>query len=78
MRWPARSRHPRLPHETLVIHGRDDKVIPLSNVADPGAVDPPLATARVRPLRPLDADRTQRRAFNQLVGNFLAEADAAN
>jgi 2-hydroxymuconate-semialdehyde hydrolase len=29
MPWPARGRHPALPNETLVIHGREDKVIPL-------------------------------------------------
>jgi len=63
-----------LPHETLVLHGREDKVIPLSNS---------LTLAQWIPKVQLHvfghcghwtqiehADR-----FNRLVGNFLAEAD---
>lgn len=63
-----------LPHETLVLHGREDKVIPLSNS---------LTLAQWIPKVQLHvfghcghwtqiehADR-----FNRLVGDFLAEAD---
>ena len=63
-----------LPHETLVLHGREDKVIPLSNS---------LTLAQWIPTVQLHvfghcghwtqiehADR-----FNRLVGDFLAEAD---
>ncbi len=64
----------QLPHETLVLHGREDKVIPLSNA---------LTLAQWIPKVQLHvfghcghwtqiehADR-----FNRLVGDFLAEAD---
>lgn len=64
----------QLPHETLVLHGREDKVIPLSNA---------LTLAQWIPNVQLHvfghcghwtqiehADR-----FNRLVGDFLAEAD---
>ena len=63
-----------LPHETLVLHGREDQVIPLSNS---------LTLAQWLPNVQLHvfghcghwtqiehADR-----FNRLVGDFLAEAD---
>jgi len=66
-----------LPHETLIIHGRDDQVIPLATS---------LTLAQM-------IDRSQLHVFGrcghwtqiehaarfaQLVGNFLAEADTAN
>jgi 2-hydroxymuconate-semialdehyde hydrolase len=64
----------KLPHETLVLHGREDKVIPLSNS---------ITLAQWIPKVQLHvfghcghwtqiehADR-----FNRLVGDFLAEAD---
>ena len=65
-----------LPHETLVIHGREDKVIPLSNS---------LTLARWIPNAQLHVfghcghwiqiEHSNR--FNRLVGDFLAEADAS-
>ena len=70
----AEARIRQLPHETLVLHGREDKVIPLSNA---------LTLAQWIPKVQLHvfghcghwtqiehADR-----FNRLVGDFLAEAD---
>lgn len=61
-----------IPHETLVIHGRDDRVIPLQNS---------LTLAQWIPSAQLHVfgkcghwtqiEHTAR--FNQLVGNFLAE-----
>jgi 2-hydroxymuconate-semialdehyde hydrolase len=63
-----------LPHETLVIHGREDKVIPLSNS---------LTLADWIPNAQLHVfghcghwtqiEHSAR--FNRLVGDFLAEAD---
>jgi 2-hydroxymuconate-semialdehyde hydrolase len=73
MPWPAaRPTYGPLPHETLVIHGRDDQVIPLQNS---------LTLAQWIPSAQLHVfgrcghwtqiEHTAR--FNQLVGNFLAE-----
>jgi 2-hydroxymuconate-semialdehyde hydrolase len=65
-----------LPHETLIIHGREDKVIPLSNS---------LTLADWIPNAQLHVfghcghwtqiEHSAR--FNRLVGDFLAEADLA-
>ena len=65
-----------LPHETLVIHGREDQVIPLSNS---------LTLAQWIPNAQLHVfghcghwtqiEHSDR--FNRLVGDFLAEADAS-
>ena len=65
-----------LPHETLVIHGRDDQVIPLANS---------LTLLQWIPRSQLHVfgrcghwtqiEHSER--FNRLVGGFLAEADAA-
>jgi 2-hydroxymuconate-semialdehyde hydrolase len=65
-----------LPHETLVIHGREDRVIPLANS---------LTLAQWIPNSQLHVfghcghwtqiEHTER--FIRLVGGFLAEADAA-
>ncbi len=63
-----------LPHETLVIHGREDQVIPLATSLTLADWIPQQPAARVRPLRPLDADRAQC-PLRGLVGDFLAEAD---
>ncbi len=46
---------------TLVVHGRDDQVIPLQNSLDLLAPDRRRPAARVRPVRALDADRARRR-----------------
>lgn len=64
-----------LPHETLVIHGREDQVIPLSNS---------LTLAQWIPNAQLHVfghcghwTQIEHNArFNRLVGDFLAEADA--
>lgn len=65
-----------LPHETLVLHGREDRVIPLANS---------LTLADWIPNSQLHVfghcghwTQIEHAArFSQLVGNFLAEADAA-
>jgi 2-hydroxymuconate-semialdehyde hydrolase len=65
-----------LPHETLVIHGREDQVIPLSNS---------LTLAQWIPNAQLHVfghcghwTQIEHNArFNRLVGDFLAEADAS-
>jgi len=65
----------RLPHQTLVIHGREDQVIPLSNS---------LTLARWIPRAQLHVfgqcghwTQIEHAArFNRLVGDFLAEAQA--
>ena len=65
-----------LPHETLVIHGREDRVIPLSNS---------LTLAQWIPNAQLHVfghcghwTQIEHNArFNRLVGDFLAEADSA-
>ena len=64
-----------LPHETLVIHGREDKVLPLSNsltLADW------ITRAQLHVFgRCGHWTQIEHAArFTQLVGNFLAEADA--
>lgn len=64
-----------LPHETLVVHGREDQVIPLENS---------LRLARLIPRSQLHVygccghwTQIEHAArFAQLVGNFLQEADA--
>ncbi|MBX5454304.1 MAG: alpha/beta fold hydrolase [Acidobacteriia bacterium] len=65
----------RLPHETLVIHGREDKVIPLSN-AHTLADWIPRADLHVfgRCGHWTQIERADR--FNGLVGDFFAEAAA--
>ncbi|HQR72178.1 MAG TPA: alpha/beta hydrolase [Burkholderiaceae bacterium] len=65
----------RLPHETLVIHGREDQVLPLSNS---------IALSQWIPRSQLHVfgrcghwTQIEHAArFAQLVGNFLAEGDA--
>jgi 2-hydroxymuconate-semialdehyde hydrolase len=65
-----------LPHETLVVHGREDRVIPLSNS---------LTLAQWIPNAQLHVfghcghwTQIEHNArFNRLVGDFLAEADAS-
>jgi len=65
----------RLPHETLVIHGREDRVIPLNN-AYTLAHWIPRADLHVfgRCGHWTQIERTDR--FNELVGDFFAEAAA--
>jgi 2-hydroxymuconate-semialdehyde hydrolase len=66
----------KLPHETLIIHGREDQVLPLSNSIR-------LAQLILRSQLHVygrcghwtQIEHAQR--FAQLVGNFLAEADDA-
>jgi len=66
----------KLPHETLIIHGREDQVLPLSNSIR-------LSQLILRSQLHVygrcghwtQIEHAQR--FAQLVGNFLAEADAA-
>ncbi|HDR8990759.1 TPA: alpha/beta fold hydrolase [Burkholderia vietnamiensis] len=67
----------RLPHETLVIHGREDQVIPLTNS---------ITLSQWIPRSQLHVfgccghwTQIEHAArFAQLVGNFLAEGDAAS
>lgn len=67
----------RLPHETLVIHGREDQVLPLSNS---------ITLSQWIPRSQLHVfgrcghwTQIEHAArFAQLVGNFLAEGDAAS
>ncbi|MFZ2326915.1 MAG: alpha/beta fold hydrolase [Rhodoferax sp.] len=64
-----------LPHETLVIHGREDQVLPLSNsltLAD--WIDRSQLHVFGRCGHWTQIEHAAR--FTQLVGNFLAEADA--
>ena len=63
-----------LPHETLIIHGREDKVIPLSNsltLAD----WIPNAQLHVFGHCGHSTQIEHSARFNRLVGDFLAEAD---
>jgi 2-hydroxymuconate-semialdehyde hydrolase len=64
-----------LPHETLVIHGREDKVLPLSNSLTLSAW---IARSQLHVFgRCGHWTQIEHAArFTQLVGNFLAEADA--
>jgi 2-hydroxymuconate-semialdehyde hydrolase len=65
-----------LPHETLMLHGREDRVIPLANSLTLAQWIPNSQLHVFGPLRPLDADRACG-ALQPLVGDFFAEADAA-
>ncbi|MGS0755656.1 alpha/beta fold hydrolase [Roseateles sp. GG27B] len=64
-----------LPHETLVIHGREDKVLPLSNSL---TLSDWIERAQLHVFgRCGHWTQIEHAArFTQLVGNFLAEADA--
>jgi 2-hydroxymuconate-semialdehyde hydrolase len=64
-----------LPHETLVIHGREDKVLPLSNSLTLSAW---IVRSQLHVFgRCGHWTQIEHAArFTQLVGNFLAEADA--
>ncbi len=64
-----------LPHETLIIHGREDKVLPLSNSLTLSAW---IARSQLHVFgRCGHWTQIEHAArFTQLVGNFLAEADA--
>ena len=48
-----------LPHETLLIHGREDRVIPLANSLTLAQWISRAQLHVYRPLRPLDADRAR-------------------
>ena len=64
-----------LPHETLVVHGREDMVIPLSNSLTLAQwIDRSQLNVFGRCGHWTRIEHTAR--FCQLVGNFLAEADA--
>ena len=66
-----------LPHETLVIHGRDDQVIPLSTSLTLAQwIDRSQLHVFGRCGHWTQIEHAAR--FAQLVGNFLAEADTAN
>ena len=64
-----------LPHETLIIHGREDKVLPLSNALTLSAW---IARSQLHVFGRCGHWTQIEHAtrFTQLVGNFLAEADA--
>ena len=64
-----------LPHETLIIHGREDKVLPLSNSLTLSAW---IARSQLHVFGRCGHWTQIEHAtrFTQLVGNFLAEADA--
>jgi 2-hydroxymuconate-semialdehyde hydrolase len=64
-----------LPHETLVIHGREDKVLPLSNSLTLSAwIERSQLHVFGRCGHWTQIEHAAR--FTQLVGNFLSEADA--
>ncbi len=64
-----------LPHETLIIHGREDKVLPLSNSLTLSAwIERSQLHVFGRCGHWTQIEHAAR--FTQLVGNFLAEADA--
>jgi 2-hydroxymuconate-semialdehyde hydrolase len=66
----------KLPHETLIIHGREDQVLPLSNsIRLSQLVLRSQLHVYGRCGHWTQIEHAQR--FAQLVGNFLAEADAA-
>ena len=65
----------RLPHETLVIHGREDKVIPLATSLTLSALIP-RAQLHVFGQCGHWTQIEHAARFAQLVGNFLAEAGA--
>jgi 2-hydroxymuconate-semialdehyde hydrolase len=65
-----------LPHETLVVHGREDQVIPLSNSLTLGAWIPNSQLHVFGHCGHWTQIEHSAR-FNRLVENFLAEADAA-
>jgi 2-hydroxymuconate-semialdehyde hydrolase len=63
-----------LPHETLVIHGRDDRVIPLeASLRLAGLIDRSQLHVFGRCGHWTQIEHAAR--FNRLVGDFLAEAD---
>ena len=79
-RWVASLASPEadiqaLPHETLIIHGREDQVLPLSNSIRLNAL---ISRSQLhvygRCGHWTQIEHAAR--FAQLVGNFLAEADA--
>jgi 2-hydroxymuconate-semialdehyde hydrolase len=63
----------RLPHETLVIHGREDQVIPLATSMKLSQLIP-RAQLHVYPQCGHWTQIEHAARFAQLVGNFLAEA----
>jgi 2-hydroxymuconate-semialdehyde hydrolase len=64
-----------LPHETLIIHGREDKVLPLSNSLTLAQwIERAQLHVFGRCGHWTQIEHAAR--FTQLVGNFLAEADA--
>ena len=64
-----------LPHETLIIHGREDKVLPLSNSLTLSQwIEHSQLHVFGRCGHWTQIEHATR--FTQLVGNFLAEADA--
>ncbi len=65
-----------LPHETLVLHGREDRVIPLANALTLGAWIP-NSQLHVFGHCGHWTQIEHAARFNRLVGDFLAEADAA-
>ncbi len=65
----------RLPHDTLVIHGREDKVIPLATSLTLSTLIP-RAQLHVFGQCGHWTQIEHAARFAQLVGNFLAEADA--
>jgi 2-hydroxymuconate-semialdehyde hydrolase len=78
-RWVASLASPEadiqaLPHETLIIHGREDQVLPLSNSIRLNAL---IARSQLHVFGRCGHWTQIEHAtrFAQLVGNFLAEAD---
>lgn len=65
-----------LPHETLVLHGREDQVIPLANSLTLGAWIP-NSQLHVFGHCGHWTQIEHAARFNRLVGDFFAEADAA-
>jgi len=61
-----------LPHETLVVHGREDKVIPLSNALTLASLIP-RAQLHVYPQCGHWTQIEWASSFNEMVGRFLAQ-----
>lgn len=67
----------KLPHETLIIHGREDQVLPLSNSIQLSQL---ILRSQLHVYGRCGhwTQIEHARRFAQLVGNFLTEADAAS
>ena len=73
--WRARSRHIRaLKHETMIIHRRDDKDIPLAEFVDPARLDRPVATVMFSRAAAIGLQIEHAQRFARLLLDFFGEA----